>query len=160
MDAELAAYGAGFDLIERMLDSLISGIFPQTAPGELLAAHEAAAGLPPRPDADDASRLELILLRRCRPVSGSLAGIEDALRGCGLISPVLTWENGVLRLSAAGVADGLDAGTAVELALRLLPAHVSAVIGQSWDDLDSLRHDWDYLDGQNLSWNELALGGV
>lgn len=160
IDAELAAYGDAFAMVEEMLSSLRQNLDPTTADGDALSLHEAACGLPARPDASEESRRALIALRKIPLRSPSKSALLQALEGCGLISPGLE-ENGMtVRLFAEGIADGLDPGHAFSMAMALLPAHLVVSAGHTWDTLDAAMPNWNSFDALNRSWNAIALLGA
>ena len=158
IDAELAAYGAGFAIIEEALARLKSAAFVQFASGPDLDLHEAAAGLPNREGVDDEARRELIGRRLSGPFPPTRAGTEEALGSCGLIDPRIEERDGVLFVSAAGIAPGMSADQSWELALRVLPVHLPVfALGPSWDEWDGAAKTWDERDALQRSWTELSL---
>ena len=163
IDSELAAYGAGFDIIAAMLEDARRGCFVQTAEGEALSLHEGAAGLPAREGAPEENRRELVLIRHLPPSSGDKAGLLEALQGAGLVSPQLEESPGKtgLLLSAGGIAPMLNGDTALRLAEQILPAHLMPETpGAKWDDIGALALKWDEWDVLGISWSEYALCGT
>ncbi len=163
IDKELEAYGAGFALLEEQLARLEQDILPQTATPEGLDAHEAGVGLPKR-DAPAEERRALILKRKRRPLPPPTPeGALELLKSAGLLEPEIYEGDGVLSLAAAGVAPGLDADVAWQLALESLPAHLAVETnprGHDWDSLEQLKVTWNQLDALNKSWTLLAFTGI
>jgi len=158
IDAELAAYGAGFAIVEDALRRAESAAHISFADGGALDLHEAAVGLPNRAGVCDQVRRELILRRLGGPFPATRAGTEEALGSCGLIDPQIEERDGALLVSVAGIAPGMTADQAWELALRVLPAHLPVfALGQSWDEWDGAAKTWDERDALQRSWTELAL---
>ena len=158
IDAELAAYGAGFEVIEAALEELESAGHPQLATGRALDLHEAAVGLPERTGVDDNARRELILRRLSWPFPATRAGTEEALAGCGLLDPRIEERPGALFVSAGGLVPGMSADQCWELALRVLPAHLPVfALGPTWDEWDDTAKTWDERDALERSWTQLGL---
>ena len=161
IDCELAAYGAGFDLLAGEIAALEGAVDPQRAEDPALALHEGAAGLPVGEGASPARRRGLLLRRMSGPFPPTLTGTEEALAACGLIEPAIAETGFGLAISARGVAPGLEAEDCWRLCLRALPAHLPAtVLGQDWDKRDLLGLSWDDLDALGRSWTEIAFAGV
>ena len=163
VDGELAAYGAGFTVLEEAIRLLQDAARPTAASGEFLALHEIAAGLPPMEDVPDEIRRRIITLRKNTPASGGMGDLLIALEGCGLIGPKITQEDGHILLSAEGFLPGLSQAQILEMALRLMPAHIPARFGNTantWDALDAAMPSWDALDLLGRSWDLLAAIGV
>jgi len=162
IDKELEAYGAGFALLEERLFQLEQDILPQTATPEGLDAHEMSVGLPKR-DAPAEERRALILKRKRQPPLPTPEGALELLKSAGLLEPEIYEGDGVLYLAATGVAPGMDAGAAWQLALESLPAHLAVETnprGHDWDSLDQLEVTWNQLDALNKSWTLLAFTGI
>jgi len=161
IDAELAAYGAGFALAEEEIARLAGAAHVCIAHGQALDLHEAAVGLPNRSRVDDGARRELILRRLSGPFPPTRAGTEEALGSCGLLDPRIEEREGVLFVSASGIAPGMSADQSWELALRVLPAHLPVfALAPSWDEWDAAAKTWDERDALGRSWTELMLVGV
>jgi len=158
IDAELAAYGAGFEPVDAALEELRGAAHPKLAHGPALDLHEEAVGLPIRAGVDDEARRELILRRLAWPFPTTRAGTEEALAGCGLIDPHIEEAPGALFISAAGIVPGMTADQCWELALRVMPAHLPVFTkGPTWDEWDSAAKTWDERDGLGRSWVEMGL---
>ncbi|MCL2857681.1 MAG: hypothetical protein FWE19_08210 [Oscillospiraceae bacterium] len=158
IDAELAAYGVGFEMIEDEVGELESVAHPELATGWALDLHEAAVGLPNRASVGEWARRELILRRLIGPFPSTLAGTEEALAGCGLLDPRIKETPDGLLVSAGGIVPGMTADQCWELALRVLPAHLPAfAMGPTWDEWDADTKSWDERDAQGRSWTEVAL---
>lgn len=163
IDKELAAYGAGFALLEEELAALRRDILPLTALGEALSLHEAAVGLPPRGEAELQDRRRLILARLAEPPLPTAANAKALLAAAGLTDPEIAEEDGSVSLAAAGVAEGLSGELAWRLAEERLPAHLeikTAAAGHDWDSLGEIALSWDGLDALERSWSLMAVCGI
>ena len=158
IDAELAAYDVGFEIIESAAGELESAAHPQTASGWALRLHEEAVGLPDRTGVDEHLRRELILRRLAWPFPATRAGTEEALASCGLIDPRIEETPDGLFVCAGAIAPGITADQCWELALRVLPAHLPVFAkGPNWDEWAAAAKTWDERDARGRSWTELAL---
>lgn len=165
VDAELAAYDAGFALAEGGLDELEAESFVQTAAGYGLALREEMMQLWLRPQSGPEKRRELLLHRlSVTPNAYSVAGLTGSVRAAGLNAQVLEdIANGRIRIIEDGYIGDFETVDALkEDVRRMLPAHLEAdfEIGNfTWDQFAAADVTCAECDAKDVTWSKLDLDG-
>lgn len=165
VDAELAAYAAGLELIEGRLEELRAQAFVQTAEGSGLARHESLVGLGVRTGMSDADRRSLILYRlSTSPFDFDRRGMENSVRAAGLEADIIeNFPEESLTVVTRWLIDAFADLDAVKARVNtMLPAHLGVEydIGElTWDLFDLADPAWDGWDGMDFTWNEFDLDG-
>lgn len=165
IDAELRAYAAALEPVERLLDQIEREAFVQTAAEESLRRYEAMVGLSERRDADPQSRRELVIYRlSVAPFDFTVPKMLDTVRAAGiearitespadeklliqtrdLIDPTLTMEQAQARLET------------------LLPAHLEWELDfgtLTWNLFDEMNPDWNSWDAADFLWEDFDTAG-
>ncbi len=166
VDAELAAYGAGFALVEAQLGALERECFLQTAEDYGLSLREAAMQLFLRPQNTVEKRRELLLYRLAvAPNDYNFAGMTGSVRAAGLNAQIVEdIANERIRIVEDGYIGNFEDMDAVkEEVRRMLPAHLEAdfEIGTlTWDIFDAADLTWTSFEAKDATWNQLDLDGA
>ncbi len=162
---ELAAYGAGLELLEEHLEACRQAIFPALAGAEGLALWEDLLGLLPLPGATLEERRQVVLCRLAtRPDDFGREGLLRSLRACGVecriteqyLPETLHIEGVRLLGEYSSLAEVTRAAEAV------FPAHldiVFAVGALSWDLFEAKNLCWDDWDAEDFTWDYFDLNG-
>ena len=165
VDAELAAYGAGFALVEQELAELERESLIQTAEGYGLALREQAMELLLRPDAGLKKRRDLLLYRLAvAPTDYTRIGMYGSLLAAGLNAILV--EDKVqqrLRIIENGFTGSYEDMDAIQEDVRkMLPAHLEAdfdIGSLSWDQFDAADPTFDEFDAKDATWGKWDLDG-
>jgi len=166
IDAELAAYDAGFALIEDKLDTLCAESFIQTSGSYGLVLREQMMQLWLRPLSSNAKRRELLLYRlSVAPNDYNLAGMLGSVRAAGLNAKILEdIPNGRIRIIEDGyISDFETMDDVKETVRRMLPAHLEAdfEIGNfTWDQFAECDVTCDKFDRKDATWSRLDIAAA
>lgn len=160
IDCELAAYEAGFEMVEAELEALLKDIFVVTASEEALTQHE----LNFRPLKSN-SPLELrrrMLLKRyaMQPTDFTQGDLENALEAAGVLGKVFENEgDGDIKGVMVDFARvyGINTAQAVLEVESIMPAHLPLNLNTSlvtWEWLDSLAKSFAELEEYSYTWQE------
>lgn len=148
VDKELAAYGAGFSLVEELLADIEAQAFIHTTTGESLARHEQLVGLVPQPGSDLETRRSLVLYRLgVAPHDYTLSGLTSSIRAAGMEALITELpESESLRVRCERLIDTtMDLERLLDSVESMLPAHLEILfdIGEmTWDMFDSYGAAW------------------
>ncbi len=158
LDAELAAYRAGFALFEQAAHRLLEDAFVQTAGEEGLAGWERLLGIPLRRGVEPERRRERILSSLAiSPTDFTPHGILTSLRGAGLAARLEEYPaQQRLKVIGEGFLGGFDTiYDVMRSAARMLPAHLEAefdIGGMTWEQFEERYPDWQSFDLQLEHW--------
>lgn len=160
IDAELAAYAVGLDLIYHGVEELESEVFVQTAADYGLALREQAFG-PKKDELPIEDRRRMLLYRGAVTVNDfTRESMERAMIAVGFktsmnekIAEKKLYINYIETLGGNQTQAGIIAA-----ANEFLPAHLICEFDFSslfWDFLDAKENTFDVLDGINSTWDEI-----
>lgn len=166
IDAELAAYNAGFALIENKLDTLWEESFIQTSKSYGLILREQMMQLWLRPLSNIAKRRELLIYRLAvAPNDYNLKGMLNSVRAAGLNAKIEEdIANERIRIIEDGyISDFSNMDEVIEDVRQMLPAHLDAdfEIGNfTWNQFDQCDVTFDEFDSKDVPWAKLDIDGA
>lgn len=155
VDWELAAYGAGFALLEERFDQLLGDLFPATASREKLAQWEELFR-PQRARASLEDCRETVQCRLAIQRDGfTPPDVQALLPGAGVRGLLLEGESGLTVV--LGRLLGVTQAEAQRELDQLLPAHLAWAWEESitWVAWDAYSHPFEEWDGLGLTWAQL-----
>lgn len=160
LGGELDAQGLALDGVQEELEEL--GRETDLTAAEGWGLDLLAGLLPHRPAAQSSQGLReaLAALLRIGGDSFTLEAINDAIAGCGIVARVdETGEPGRVEVSFPGVP-GIpeDFERIAQIVEAVLPAHLLAEYVFwyiNWELLENKIPDWQTLEGQQLTWEQL-----
>lgn len=163
LDAELAAYRAGLDLLIGQADAMLDDAFVQTASPARLADWERLLDLPLRSDVAADARRQIILLRRAvRGDDYTLEGMLRALEASGLRATIIEdidqRKLTVVGQEFLGSFDSIH--DVMEQAGKMLPAHLQCdfdIGSVTWLKLEALTYLWNFFDNLHRTWEQLDI---
>lgn len=152
---ELAAYGAGFDLLEERFDRILGDLFVSTASGEMLTQWEKLFRA--QPSTDDLSfRRETVKQRfAVHPDGFTPQAVAALLPGAGVQGVLL--ESGEGLVVVLGRLLGINQAEANRELDQLLPSHLPWTLEDSisWVALDAYPKSFGEWGAKGLTWERL-----
>ena len=165
VDAELAAYAEGLDLLYEEMEELARECFVQTAESYGLESRERMAGAL-RPELSLAARREMLLYRGAVTSNDfTRESIERALVAAGFRASVTEYGgNQNLYVNCLELLDAsITAEEAMAAAAEFLPAHLGCDYDFSpltWTWIEQKEWTFAQMDAKDLSWQQIDAGEV
>lgn len=159
---ELAGEGSALDGIEAALDELEREAMLDTAEEDGLDRMEGLLAHRPVAETPQARRAALAALLRIGGDSFTLTAINDNIKGCGINAEVSeTSDPGVVEVRFPDVP-GVPAGFEQlrKIIEDILPAHLRIDYVYwyiTWRLMESRFQNWENIEGEHITWNELEL---
>lgn len=154
---ELVAEGEAMDALEASLDAALDDAIPLTASEAGLARWEALMGVKSGAPTLSDRREACAALLRIGGGSFTLAGLNDAIRGCGVTAEVTELGAGQVQVCFPGTRGvPADFETMRVVIERILPCHLDVVyyfFYLLWQELTTLT--WNQIEGK--TWDELEV---
>lgn len=166
VDAELAAYDAGFALVEDALNTLVRETLIQTATGYGLSLREQIMGLWLRRANSNEKRRELLLYRlSVAPNDYNLVGMHSSMRAAGLNAKIVEdIPNERIRIIEDGyISDFENIDAVLEDIRHMMPAHLDAdfeIGNYTWAEFETACVICDEFDAKDVTWGKLDIDGA
>lgn len=152
---ELAAYGAGFSLLEERFDKILADLFVDTASREMIASWEKL--FRPQPSTAELENCRESVKRRfaTHPDGFTPQAVEALLPGAGVYGQLLEKETGLVVL--LGRLIGIKKEEAERELNQLLPSHLPWEWDESvtWVAFDAYSRPFQEWDGAGVTWEQL-----
>ena len=154
---ELVAEGEAMDALEALLDASLEDAIPLSASEAGLARWEALMGVKSAAPTLTDRREACAALLRIGGGSFTLAGLNDAIRGCGVVAEVTELGAGQVEVSFPGTrGEPADFETMRVVIERILPCHLDVAYHffyLLWQELETLT--WNEVEA--CTWDELEV---
>lgn len=165
VDAELAAYAAGLDMIAQNLDTLEKECYIQTAGDFGISLKEKLSGLE-KSAASLESRRDMLLSRNAvTPNDYNRQSMERALIAVGIRASITERipEQTVYINCIELLTNFISREQTINAAQEFLPAHLLYDFdfrNLTWNFIDEQNDDFDSLEQTNYTWNKIDTYGV
>lgn len=164
--AELAAYEAGFALVEALFQQVKDNCFIQTCAKERLIQWEKLLLIPSSENISEQSRREILLYRLAvAPGDFYAEGMERSIKSTGVDATIIEHPPlGKLTIVfnfVFGQYENLD--SVKRQIYSILPAHLEAefdIGGLTWAEFDQKNYSFADLDTKDFTWQWFDVNGV
>lgn len=155
--AEIAAYGAGLQMLFDAIEQGRKNLFVQTADETMLGRFEQLFRIVPA-ESDPETRRRMLLERgSVTPADNTRAALEKQLLAAGIRGNIVEQHEGGLYVNVQALL-GVSQETAAAEAMTFLPAHLPCVLDfgeNSWAVIDARGLTFDEMDTAAVVWNKL-----
>lgn len=152
---ELAAFGAGFELLEDRFDKILGDLFLSTASEEMLTRWESLFRPQPSTASLEDRRKSILARFAVHPDDFTPQGVKSMLPGAGVQGVLLENQDGLVVL--LGRLLGINQAEAERELDVLLPSHLPWEWDESvtWVALDAYSKSFEAWDGMGLTCEQL-----
>ncbi|MGN0478870.1 MAG: hypothetical protein ACI4GO_05520 [Hominenteromicrobium sp.] len=155
--AEMAAYGAGLEILSEALEKLRNGLFVQTAGADGLERFEKLFRIRPSSDNPEIRRAMLLERGAVTPADHTKAALEKQLLAAGIRGTIVENDQDGLNVNVQEVL-GISETAAESEARAFMPAHLPCVFdfgSVTWDAADDAALTFDEMDAKDYTWDQI-----
>ncbi|HAN43837.1 MAG TPA: hypothetical protein DCP97_00455 [Ruminococcaceae bacterium] len=165
VSCELAAYAAGFELIDRLLDEIKQNAFTATATGEGLVLWEHLFGISANPDEKPEQRQSLLCGKLAvTPNHYTAKGMLASLAAAGVKAKITEDIQGrTIKIDCSELTyKTVNIDDILPDIKAMLPAHLDYQLDfglADWNMLDSIDFDFNCFDSKDFKWQAFDIEG-